>query len=193
MLYPPAIWRPSPNFDRRSAKPDFVVIHITDGGPSFNRCVERFQDDETRMSPHFVAGRAGELAQLVDTADRAWHCSGWNTQSVGIEFVARTPNEFKKWPRLSETTRRALVADDSGDAWNSPTDPGMPVTEAQLVTGAALVAWLCRQYAWPADRHRIRPHCENPRSSHADCGRDVADGGIWPWAKFLEMVRSELR
>lgn len=190
MLCPLADWRPSPNFDRRSAKPEFIVIHVTDGGPSFNRCVTRFRDDETRMAPHFVVGRNGEIAQLVDTADRAWHCAGWNTPSIGIEHVARTPGELKKWPTLSEETRKALV-DDVAKA-GAAIDPGMPITDEQLAASARLVGWLCRQYGWPVDRYRIRAHYENPSSSHADCGLGIDAGGIWPWDRFLELVRSEL-
>lgn len=191
MLCPLAHWQPSPNFDRRAGRPEFIVIHITDGGPSFSRCVTRFRDDETRMSPHFVVGREGEIAQLVDTNDRAWHCAGWNTQSVGIEHVARTPGELKKWRTLGEETRLALV-DDPAKA-GAASDPGMPVTDAQLAASARLTAWLCKQHGWPVDRYRIRAHYENPRSSHADCGLDIGNGGIWPWDLFFELVRAELR
>lgn len=190
MRYPQAEWRPSPNFDRRQVKPSFLVVHITDGGPSFDKCVERFTRRETRLAPHFVVGRDGEVTQVVDTADRAWHCSGWNTESVGIEHVARTPNEFKNWQTLSERARKSLVAE--GTAYDGERDPGLPLTQAQLLASSQLAAWLCRMYGWPVDRFRLRGHYENPRTTHADCGLDVTDVGIWPWTKYLEMVKAEL-
>ena len=40
-----------------------IVIHITDGQPRTDRCVERFQQPKTKAAPHFVVGRAGEVVQ----------------------------------------------------------------------------------------------------------------------------------
>lgn len=194
MLAPFAVWEPSPNFNagRKGRQPQFIVIHITDGGPHFDRCVKRFCDPNTKLSPHFVVGRAGELSQLVDTNNRAWHCSGWNTDSIGIEHVARTPGELKNWGTLSLETRMSLLnsGEDPG-LLSALEDPGMLLTDVQLSTSAHLVAWLCKQHGWAISRERIRGHCENPASSHRDCGRDVADGGIWPWSDYIDLVIQE--
>lgn len=182
--YPGAVWSQSPNHSsRKGAVVDKVVIHITDGSPSLSGCVERFQRPETKASPHFVIGRGGEVVQLVKLDRAAWHASGWNRESVGIEHIARTPNELKDWAKLSRETRRKLVECDE-DA-NAETDPGLMPTEAQIVASVALVRWLCAKLGLPTDREHIRGHYECPGTTHEDCGLGVAAGGIWPWARFL--------
>jgi N-acetylmuramoyl-L-alanine amidase len=104
---PFAIWAPSPNFDARpsDAPPSFLVNHITDGQPDVKAAVERFQSRDSKVSPHFCVGRVGELYQLVDLDKRAWHCAGWNGESIGVEHVARTPRELRVWPHLAEHSR----------------------------------------------------------------------------------------
>ena len=162
-------WEPSPNFSRGRAGStvDFIVLHITDGQPDFRRCLERFARKTTEASPHFLVGREGQVAQLVDTDDRAWHARGWNTESVGIEHVARTPGEFHD------------------------RDEGLPLTATQLRVSAMLVARLCWLLQLKPSRSTIRPHCECPQTTHSDCGLDVDKGGIWPWAEYMVMVAEE--
>lgn len=181
--YPLATWAPSPNHSsRKGATVDRIVIHVTDGGPSLRNCVERFQRTETQAAPHFVVGRGGEVVQLVQLDRAAWHSSGWNRESVGIEHVARTPGELKGWPKLSRETRRKLVETDE-DA-EATTDPGLMPTDAQIAASSALVRWLCAMLGLPYDREHVVGHYENPTTSHEDCGRGEGDGGIWPWSRI---------
>lgn len=187
--YSPALWCPSPNRSPRLSVPvDRIVIHITDGAPSFTNCVERFQRPETAASPHFVVGRAGEIAQLVSLSRSAWHAKGWNAQSVGIEHVARSPGELKSWPGLSLQKRLKLV--ETEEAARSDHDPGLAVTEEQIAASAALVRWLCQRLGLPMDREHIRGHYECPGTSHSDCGLGADDGGIWPWVEYMQAVGS---
>ena len=182
--YPLASWSPSPNYSsRRGAVVDKVVIHITDGSPSLSGCVERFQKAETKASPHFVVGRDGTVVQLVELDRAAWHASGWNRESVGIEHIARTPGELKGWAKLSRETRRKLVESEA-DA-EATTDPGLMPTEAQLAASVTLVRWLCEKLGLPMDRRHVVGHYESPTTTHEDCGRGDDDGGIWPWARVF--------
>jgi N-acetyl-anhydromuramyl-L-alanine amidase AmpD len=182
--YPGAVWSPSPNHSsRKGAVVDKIVLHITDGSPSLKNCVERFQRPETKSSPHFVVGRDGTVVQLVELDRAAWHASGWNRESVGIEHVCRSPNELKGWAKLSRETRQKLVENEA-DA-DSATDPGLMPTEAQIAASAALVKWLCERLGVPCDREHVVGHYESPTTTHEDCGLGVEDGGIWPWAMFL--------
>lgn len=161
--YPTAAWAPSPNYSRGRREPvSLIVIHITDGQPRTDRCIARLQQSKTAASPHFVVGRDGEVVQLVSIGDRAWHDSGRNGISVGIEHVARTHGEL------------------------SPDDAGLPLTDAQLAASAALVAHILGRLKLGIAA--VVPHCSNPASSHRDCGRDVADGGIWPWDRYRQMI-----
>lgn len=168
MRYPIATWAPSPNYTRgRSGTAvDLIVIHNTDGNARSDRAVEHLRNPEPsngkRVSAHFLIGQTGEVFQLVDTFDTAWHCSGWNKRSVGIEHVARTPGEL------------------------SHDDPGLPLTTEQLAASAKLVAWLLREFGLPIEA--VVPHCSSPVTTHKDCGRDIAAGGIWPWEAYIGMI-----
>lgn len=173
--YPLAQWLPSPNFTRGRSKPvDAVVIHHTDGQPRLERAVKHLQKtradylaegrDRGPVSAHFLVGQAGEVVQLVRLEDTAWHASGVNACTVGIEHIARTPGELGK------------------------DDPGLPLTATQLDASAALVRWLCRRFALPVDSRHIVPHCRVVGTTHLDCGRDVAEGGIWDWRGYFRRL-----
>ena len=171
MKYPSAIWTPSPNHSSRSGVTvDRVVIHQTDGRERLDRAVEHLcnpsPSNGKRVSAHFVVGQAGsgEVAQLVELSRAAWHCSSWNTRSVGIEHVARTPGELGR------------------------DDKGLPLAEAQLEASARLVAWLLREFHLSIDD--VVPHCSSPTTTHRDCGRAVEDGGIWPWDRYLGLIEA---
>lgn len=172
MRCPFATWTPSPNYSRgrSGASVDRIVIHHTDGQPRLDRAVEHLCNPSPTGSPvsaHFLVGQAGEVVQLVDLDDTAWHCSGWNKRSVGVEHVARTPGEHGK------------------------DDPGLPLTAEQLASSARLVAWLLGQLGLSLGA--VVPHCSSPVTTHKDCGLDVAVGGIWPWESFLRSVSADLR
>lgn len=172
MRCPFATWAPSPNYSRgRDNTPvDLIVQHHTDGQVRTDRALAHLQNAEPssghRVSAHFLIGQAGDVFQLVDVDDAAWHCSGWNKRSVGIEHVARTPRELGR------------------------DDPGLPLTAAQLRASAQLVAWLLRELKLPIEA--VVPHCSSPVTTHKDCGQDVVDGGIWPWEAYLDLVCEQL-
>lgn len=144
---------------------DKIVYHITDGQPRLDRAVEHLQraDGDHRVSAHFLVGRGGEIVQLVDVDDTAWHCSGWNKRSVGIEHIARQPGEL------------------------SHDDHGLPLTPTQLASSARLVAWLLRELGLGVVA--VVPHCSSPATTHRDCGLDVTSGGIWPWADYRSSIQ----
>ena len=169
MRYSLATWAPSPNYTRgRSGTAvDLLTIHHTDGQERSDRAIAHLRNAEAnkRVSAHFLVGQVGDVYQLVDTEDTAWHCSGWNKRSVGIEHVARTPGELGQ------------------------DDPGLPLTAVQLKASAKLVAWLLHELKLPIEA--VVPHCISPTTTHKDCGRDVSNGGIWPWADYMNMVAEE--
>lgn len=163
--YPDAIWTPSPNYSKgRVGVVDRVVLHQTDGQPLLHRCVEHLcnADSEHHVSAHFVVGQLGEVVQLVDLDDTAWHCSGWNAHSFGIEHVARTPREL------------------------NAKDVGLPLTAVQLEASARLVKWLLGEFKLSVGA--VVPHCSSPTTTHKDCGRADVDGGIWPWTWYISRI-----
>lgn len=82
---------PSPNFDAR--RPNFVIIHGTTSATA-ESALRTLTDPERKVSAHYLIGRDGELIQLVDERQRAWHAgaSRWgmltdlNSASIGIEL-----------------------------------------------------------------------------------------------------------
>ncbi len=85
----------SPNFGERrgAARPSLVVLHYT-AMDSAEAAIERLCDPVAEVSAHYLIGRDGSLASLVDEEMRAWHAGGgsWgaiddvNSHSVGIEL-----------------------------------------------------------------------------------------------------------
>jgi N-acetyl-anhydromuramyl-L-alanine amidase AmpD len=138
-----------------------VVCHITDGHANLDGPVSMFQKAGTKASPHYIVGQDGTVVQMVRHRDIAWHAHVANPISIGIEHCARSPREL------------------------GPSDPGMPLTDAQLQSSAKLVQWLCGQFQLPLDRDHIQGHCEaDPKTTHLDCPNK-----IWPWDRFMEMVK----
>ncbi len=84
-------WVPSPNFNER--RPNFVIIHQTDS-ISHARALNTLTDPARGVSAHYLIAKNGNITQLVEEKDRAWHAgkSWWggqtdiNSASIGIEL-----------------------------------------------------------------------------------------------------------
>ena len=87
---------PSENFDDRPEGQiiDILVLHYT-GMKTGKAALERLRDSKSMVSAHYVIDEEGEVYQLVEEEDRAWHAgvSSWrgqkdiNNRSIGIELV----------------------------------------------------------------------------------------------------------
>jgi N-acetyl-anhydromuramyl-L-alanine amidase AmpD len=83
---PDVLWNASPNFNSRSGTGiDSIVIHTTES--SLSSTINTFMNPATEVSAHFVIAPNGRIIQMVDTANRAWHATYYNSRSVGIEMV----------------------------------------------------------------------------------------------------------
>jgi N-acetylmuramoyl-L-alanine amidase len=96
----------SPNFDERAGgiQPGFIILHYT-GMPTETLALEKLCDPAPtqggRVSAHYFIRENGEVIQLVDDSQRAWHAgvSSWgglsdiNSHSIGIE-IANPGHEF---------------------------------------------------------------------------------------------------
>ena len=84
-------WASAIHYDNR--KPNYVIIHHTSQN-STAQTVRTFQLEHTKVSSHYVIGRDGEVIQMLNDYDRAWHAgrSKWgtltdmNSASLGIEL-----------------------------------------------------------------------------------------------------------
>lgn len=87
------IARPSPNFDARTLPVSMLVIHYTDMADC-QAALERLCDEAAKVSAHYLIDRQGQVYQLVEEDQRAWHAglAHWNgiddvnSASLGIEL-----------------------------------------------------------------------------------------------------------
>ena len=86
-----ANWASAIHYDNR--KPNYVIIHHTSQN-STAQTVRTFQLAHTKVSSHYVIGRDGQVIQMLNDYERAWHAgkSKWgsvtdmNSASIGIEL-----------------------------------------------------------------------------------------------------------
>lgn len=93
------IQQPSPNFDSREEQSvDMLVLHYTgmkSAQEALDRLCDELCDERAKVSAHYLVDENGEIYQLVDEQNRAWHAgvSYWrentniNQRSIGIEIV----------------------------------------------------------------------------------------------------------
>jgi N-acetyl-anhydromuramyl-L-alanine amidase AmpD len=143
--YGGAIWNPanSGNYQaasRGAGQINYVVIHTTQG--SYAGTISWFKNSASNVSAHYVVRSSdGQITQMVDDSDIAWHDACFNSETIGIEHEGFV---------------------DDPDAW---------YTEAMYTKSAALTAWLCDQYGIPKDHAHIMGHGEAPDcSDHTDPG-----------------------
>jgi hypothetical protein len=88
VVLPPLKWVESPNSSAR--KPgvalDLIVVHDTEGG--YQSAVSWFSNRHSNVSAHIVLKEDGsEATQMVPYAKKAWHCSSFNSRSIGLEMA----------------------------------------------------------------------------------------------------------
>lgn len=166
--YPAARLVPaSPTNWRTRIRPvDLIIVHTTDGHALAGPVAEMWRDPHHGSSAHYVIGQNADVIQAVPLNGVAYHAHDANGHSIGIEHCARQPGE----PAFGAA------------------DPGLALSEVQLLASAKLVAWLCARFALPIDRVHIMGHAAaDPKSTHRDCPDGVRGG--WPWDRYLALVR----
>ena len=115
-------WVASPNFSNRSrgrGEVDTIVIHVTQG--SYGGAVSWFQNGDSQVSAHYVIRSSdGQVTQMVEEEDVAWHARCWNGRSVGIEhegWVDEAQWFTDEMYRSSAALVRGIAA-----RWNIPLD-----------------------------------------------------------------------
>ena len=115
----PYIQTPSPNFDMRTEPVSMLVLHYT-GMKDAPSAINWLANPASSVSAHYVVTEDGQVIQMVDEKDRAWHAgrAHWrgitnvNSASVGIEIV-NPGHEFgyRPFPREQMDALVPLVAD----------------------------------------------------------------------------------
>src|SRR4051812_1239916 len=81
-----------------------VVVHIADG--FYEGTISHQLDPTTEVSSHFIVGRDGKTAQMVDTADKAWTQKAGNGHWISVEcegFSSDSPHHSNHpgWEKLT--------------------------------------------------------------------------------------------
>lgn len=79
-----------------------VVLHIAEG--YYQGTIGWQRNPESEVSSHFIVGRSGQVAQMVDTSLKAWTQREGNAEWLSIEFEGFTPShELYRpgWEKLS--------------------------------------------------------------------------------------------
>lgn len=110
---------PSPNHGARppGSRISLIVLHGTAG--SYLGDVAWCRNPESGVSYHYIIGRGGELARLVDERRRAWHAgkSTWrgrddcNDYSIGVALSNRGPGSGEAYTAGQYEAGAWLVAD----------------------------------------------------------------------------------
>jgi N-acetyl-anhydromuramyl-L-alanine amidase AmpD len=128
---PAVTWIASPNFNSRSGTTvDSIVIHTTEG--SYQSAVNRFLTPSEQVSAHYIVDTNGAITQMVDTANRAWHATYYNSRSIGIENVgfagqastwnAQNIPALEKLVAYLAYTYNVPVVHPGGNAYDYPND-----------------------------------------------------------------------
>lgn len=128
-----ATWMPSPNFKKPTVprRVSLIVIHATET-TGFDSPLEWLRSPESNVSAHFLFGKDGMVAQLVDEANVAYHAgvSAWKgMKAVNKKTGAASVNHCSIGHEL-------VNANDGKDPW----------PQAQLDALAKIVAAECREY-----------------------------------------------
>jgi N-acetyl-anhydromuramyl-L-alanine amidase AmpD len=118
---PETTWIASPNYNLRDVFIDIdsIVIHTTE--VSLSGTLDIFENRESGVSAHFVIAPNGDIYQMVDTKDRAWHATYYNDRSIGIEMVGYA-HQSSTWNENNLDSLSHLLA------WLIQAYPEIPLT-----------------------------------------------------------------
>ncbi|WP_257474864.1 peptidoglycan recognition family protein [Bacillus sp. MCCB 382] len=157
------------NYDKANRPYDdqeikYIVLHDTEISYDLTKTV--FQRETTQASAHYVIRSSdGDITQMVDNKDVAWHAGNWyfNSKSIGIEHEG--------------------IAIE-GAAWYN---------EQLYHASARLVKHLSKEYNIPLDRDHIIAHDEVPGTSAARQPAMHWDPGpFWDWAHYMQILGAPL-
>jgi N-acetylmuramoyl-L-alanine amidase len=148
----------SPNFDARAAQIplDLIIIHYT-GMTTAEEALHRLCDEQFKVSTHFLISKRGEVYELVDPVNRAWH--------AGVSF----------WQGETDVNSRSLGIELDNPGSINPPEP-FPVV--QINTLLKLLEELTATFNIP--RHRIIGHSDVAPLRKQD------PGVLFPWQKLAE-------
>ena len=138
------------NFSSRNGSPiDAIVLHYTTSR-NLEGSISWFKNPASEVSAHYIVGLDGSIVQLVKDGDKAWHCFGFNTTSIGIEHVAQAGDRLTPaQERASAALLRWLIREYKisggriyGHRWNPVKPGGTPCPGDLWRNQSELQSWL---------------------------------------------------
>ncbi|MFL5320080.1 MAG: N-acetylmuramoyl-L-alanine amidase [Myxococcaceae bacterium] len=147
--YPGAYtWAASPNYTSGHGAYTYVLIHTTQG--SYAGTVSWFKNTASQVSAHYVVRSSdGQITQMVEHANTAWHAQCYNSKSIGIEHEGYV------------------------------NDPATWYTDAMYGESAKLTRWIADRHGIPKDRSHIIGHYEVAPSCNTGGHTDPGSGWNW--------------
>ena len=174
----------SPNYMPRSGwTPDMITCHICEG--TYLGSVDWLCDYSSGVSAHFVVGKKGEIAQLVDMTKAAFA----NGTYVSSAKPAYYRNSSLATVRNRKTNANLYTISIEFEGFYKKT--GGDLTALQLNAGVELIKyirdWVKTTYGItiPFDRQHIVGHCEIAPISKPHC-----PGDKFPWTKLIQELNS---
>ncbi len=147
--------------DRPNFGPDIRYIVIHDTEVSYDGTIKLFANPYSASAQYVIRSSDGEVAQMVDNKDVAWHAGNWyfNMHSIGIEHEGYAME---------------------GASWYS---------EPMYRASAKLVRYLAKKYDIPLDRAHIIGHEEVPGLSPTRQTAMHSDPGpFWDWEHYVQLL-----
>ncbi|NTV91010.1 MAG: N-acetylmuramoyl-L-alanine amidase [Clostridiales bacterium] len=144
---------------RNGRKPIAIIDHITAG--SYPGCLEWLCNSASQASAHFLINKAGEIFQLVDMGNKAWHAGNVANPSWSL-YDGTNPNLY------------TIGIEHEGR-------PGDALTEAQYQSSLWLHKFIMNQYpVITPDNEHIIGHYRIDSVNRPDC-----PGSGFPWARLF--------
>lgn len=138
----------SPNFSNGRTSYEFIVIHTMQGSYAGSR--SWFLNTSSNVSAHYlVRSSDGEITQMVEHADTAWHAQCYNGRSIGIEHEGYVQ------------------------------DPARWYTDAMYTESAKLTRYIADRHGIPKTRQRIIGHVDIPSMCNTNGHTDPGSGWNW--------------
>lgn len=168
--YGPAIWNAAPacNYSSRGGVAiSAVTVHTIQG--SYAGAISWAQNCISNVSYHYVARSSdGQITQMVEEADKAWHVGSENPYTIGIEHEGYVDDPVW-YTEAMYTSSADLVRDitESGYGINPLRTYQGPATAGTLTLGGCT---------------KIKGHQHFPGASHTDPGIN------WDWEHYYQLI-----
>ena len=147
---------------RGDRQPEAIVNHITAG--KYPGCLSWMKNPNSKASSHYLVTKAGQIYQLVQDTDTAWHAGAVNKPSWPL-YDGTNPNYY------------TLGIEHEGQ-------PGDELTEEQYQATLWLHRQLIAKWGIPVDRDHIIGHYRIDSVNRPNC-----PGSGFPWDKLFNDLK----